>query len=261
MTGSQFYKPEEAIYHNDGREEALLDFIQSHPSYPDMKGNPAQILAAIDQYGREKAFLMNVGEAKGQIVSEVIAHAKPHTIVELGGYVGYSAILFASTLRKAGGQKYISLEASATFARVSSALIELAGLADMVEVIVGPCSESLRALGKVSAGKPLDMLFFDHAKVEYLNDLRLCEELGLVGRGTTVVADNVSRNQVYLDYVRAPTSTKQEEAVKLRGLVDGDDASSSVGNPALKYRTSVVHSIEPTGEPDAVEISHCLGSE
>ncbi|KAI9038228.1 O-methyltransferase [Aspergillus affinis] len=142
-----------------------------------MKGSPERILAAIDQYGREKDFLMNVGEHKGELVRREIAENKPNVLMELGGYVGYSAILFGNSLKIAGGKKYISLEKSPVFASVSPSLVKLAGLDDIVEIKIGPCRDSLRALEKKYSDRGLDMIFFDHAKTEYVNDLKLCEEL------------------------------------------------------------------------------------
>ena len=39
------------------------------------------MLAAIDEYGRKQKYLMNVGEDKGKIVSNLIAEVKPQTMV------------------------------------------------------------------------------------------------------------------------------------------------------------------------------------
>ncbi|PWY89456.1 O-methyltransferase [Aspergillus sclerotioniger CBS 115572] len=255
-----FYKPEEKIFHNDGREQALLEYIQSHPSYDEMHGNPERILAAIDEFGREKDFLMNVGQSKGAIVVKMITDRNPRIMVELGGYVGYSAILFGNALRKAGGQKFISLEVSPVFADISDTLIRLAGLEDIVEIIVGPCRESLRALREVYPNRRLDMIFFDHRKVQYVNDLKLCEELRLVAPGTTVLADNVISpgNPAYLEYVRFSTKKKAEHA-RLQSS-EGDQLEDlSTGDPFLVYDTLTVRGLEVTGVPDAVEVSYCLG--
>ena len=79
---------------------------------------------------------MNVGEDKGEIVSAIIRKRRPVIMVELGGYCGYSTILFADEARAAGGKKYFSLERSAKFASNIKALVEFAGLGDFVEVIV-----------------------------------------------------------------------------------------------------------------------------
>ena len=80
---------------------------------------------------------MNVGLAKGKIVRDVIAESKPKVMVELGGYVGYSAIAFAGEMKKhANGRelRYYSLERNPEFAAVIMALIHLAGLEDIVKV-------------------------------------------------------------------------------------------------------------------------------
>ncbi|KAJ5709447.1 catechol O-methyltransferase 1 [Penicillium malachiteum] len=259
---SQFYKPEEEIFHNDGREERLLEFIRAHPDYNDMQGSPEKILAAIDQYGRTTDFLMNVGKEKGKIVAEdLIPRFKPDLMVELGGYVGYSALLFGAALKRSGGRKYLSLEASSKFAAISSSLIELAGLDDIVEIRIGPCRESLRKLRQSHSTGVVDVFFIDHAKVEYVNDLKLCEELMLVGPGTTVIADNVISPGApdYLEYVRSPTSEKiaKFQREKLSPLSD-KTKDTSFGDPYLVYETTLIDSFEPTGEPDSLEVSSCL---
>ena len=69
-----------------------------------MKGSPETVLTAIDEFGCTKDFLMNVGREKGHAVTDIIARQKPTTLLEIGGYVGFSALLFGNELRKAGGQ-------------------------------------------------------------------------------------------------------------------------------------------------------------
>ncbi len=61
---------------------------------------------------------MNVGPDKGKIVSDLIAEVKPEIVVELGGYIGYSSLLFGDAVRKAGGKHYYSLERNPEFAAV-----------------------------------------------------------------------------------------------------------------------------------------------
>ncbi|KAJ5766032.1 catechol O-methyltransferase 1 [Penicillium nucicola] len=264
MTKDQkaFYKPEEAIYHNDGREERLLQFIRAHPGYNEMQGNATRILDAIDEYGRTTDFLMNVGSEKGKVVAqELIPKLQPDLMVELGGYVGYSALLFGAALQKAGGRKYMSFEASAKFAAISSALIELAGLDDIVEVRVGPCRDSIRQLRQEYSTGVVDVFFIDHAKLEYANDLKLCEELGLVGPGTTVIADDTNSPNIhdYLKYVQSSTSEKvtkievEKESVDTKGAAD-----KSFGDPYLVYESSPINGVGPTGEPDGLEVSTCV---
>jgi catechol O-methyltransferase len=160
-----------------------------------MRGSPAKVLEAIDQYAREEECLMNIGEMKGEIITEIIAEKKPKLFVELGGYVGYSTLLFGDAVRKAGkgqeGLRFWSLEAKPVFGAIVMALVELAGLGDIVKVVVGPANESLKRMKDEGVLKHIDMLFLDHVEDLYVQDFQVCEELGLFKKGTTVVADNV----------------------------------------------------------------------
>jgi catechol O-methyltransferase len=62
----------------------------------------------------------------------------------LGGYIGYSCILFGDAVRKAGGERYYSLEMNPEFAAVIMSLVDLAGLSGIVKVIVGSSDALLR---------------------------------------------------------------------------------------------------------------------
>lgn len=175
---------------NDGREIALLHYIYKHPELEKIRGNPRRLLEAIDEYGKTKKYLMNVGEFKAKIVAELIKEVKPKVMVELGGYCGYSAIAFGAALREAGGQHYYSLEYNPEFGAVISSLVDLAGLRDVVRVEIGPSSTTLKRLAQDQTLSKIDLLFLDHLKPLYTPDLKLCEELGLIAPGSVLAADN-----------------------------------------------------------------------
>jgi catechol O-methyltransferase len=255
---------------DDGREIELLHFIYNRPDIEDIRGSPTKVLAAIDEFARTKKYLMNVGEDKGRIVADLISEVKPQVMVELGGYVGYSCILFGDAVRKAGGKRYFSLERNPEFAAVISSLVDLAGLGDVVKVIVGSSDVSLRRLRVEGALGHIDLMFLDHYKPAYTMDLKLCEELGLVTPGTVLAADNVIKpgNPPYLEYVRSTVEQKMH-AKKSVGTVNGVDTrfadrtakqylkregearldETRVGNPSLIYDSKLVHSFEPSGVP------------
>ncbi|VUC37213.1 unnamed protein product [Clonostachys rosea] len=249
------YKPERDVFCGDGREPQLLAFVKSHPKFPSMQNNPSEVLAAIDEFGHQNEFLMNVGQSKGEIVSQAIANIRPKTMVELGGYVGYSAIMFGDALRKAGGEKYISLELNPEFASVASSLLSIAGLGSFVEIITGPCATSLRKLRDVDPAFSIDILFLDHQKSAYVEDLALCEELSLIRPGSTVIADNVISPGApnYLSYIRG---TRAERLELLKSLGIKTDSWSSAKHQ-LNFQSKLYNGFEPTGEPDGVEISLC----
>ncbi len=71
-------------------QQPFLDYIlaNSPPNDPDAT------LSAIDKYCTQYP-MMNIGDEKSLIVKEAIQKYQPKTILELGGFVGYSSIMMA----------------------------------------------------------------------------------------------------------------------------------------------------------------------
>jgi catechol O-methyltransferase len=100
-----------------------------------------------------------------------------------------------------------SLELDPLIASIAMNLVNLAGLSDIVEIIVGSSAHSLQRLHdqNVLQKESVDVIFLDHAEKLYKPDLELCEKLGFVDkRGCHVIADNVVRPGApeYREYVR-----------------------------------------------------------
>lgn len=244
-----------------------MHFIHGKPDIEKIRNNPSRVLSAIDEFARDKKYLMNVGEDKGKIVTQAISERRPQTMVELGGYIGYSCILFGAAVRDAGGKRYWSLERNPEFAAVISSLVDLAGLSDIVKVAVGPSDASIRRLHTSGELQHVDMMFLDHYKPAYTTDLKLCEELKLVTPGSVLCADNVIEpgNPPYLDYVRSTCEEKRKVVSgESKNGVDtrfadrtanqyksreGEEKldGSRIGNPNLVYDSRLVHSFEPNG--------------
>ncbi|KAI0161367.1 catechol O-methyltransferase [Xylariaceae sp. FL1272] len=247
------YQVQEEVYFDDGRELELLRYVLNHENIDQIRGNPQAILDTIDEFGRTQKYLMNIGAYKSKTVVDLIRSRRPKVMVELGGYVGYSAIAFGAAQREAGGDAYYSLEKSPEFGNVIEKLVDLAGLSDTIKVKVGSSSDSLKQLHADGVLTSIDLLFLDHYKPLYTTDLKLCEELGLIGVGTVLAADNVIKpgNPPYLEYVRSSVEEKR------RRLIDDRD-SGPKGNPNLHYESQLVRGWEPSGVPDAIEISKCI---
>ncbi|KAI1354434.1 putative O-methyltransferase [Xylaria sp. FL0043] len=248
------YQPQEDVYFDDGRELELLQFILNHPHVDQLKGSPQKVLDAIDEFGRTRKYLMNVGEYKSKTVVDLIKARKPQVMVELGGYVGYSAIAFAAALREGGGTVYYTLEKNPEFCKIIANLVDLAGLGDMVRVIVGSSSDSLRRLHADGNLTQIDLLFLDHYKPLYTDDLKVCEELGMIKVGTVLAADNVIKpgNPPYLEYVRSSIGKKKRDFAVVTD-------SRPRGNPDLLYESRLVEGWEPSGVADAIEVTRCVG--
>jgi catechol O-methyltransferase len=188
-------------------------------------GDPESVLAALDRFACERSFLMNVGDKKGLILDEELRRLRPKRALEIGAFCGYSAVRMARLLREWGG-RLVSLEASATNARVSREMVALAGLSDHVEVRNETAEHAIPGL----AG-PFDLVFLDHWKDLYLPDLLRLEAHGKLRPGSVVVADNV-------------------------GLFDARDYFAHVRGSGRYESRNVASTVEYVDAlPDAVEIS------
>ena len=220
----------------DGREIDLLHYIYSRPDLNALRGNPLNVISAINDYHAQFNRLMNIGPSKGAFIKDLITARKPCVMIELGGYVGYSAILFGDAVRACGGRQYVSIEQNAEMAAVANQLVDLAGLREHVRILVGSGNEVLgermrewQAIGRV------EMVFIDHEKESYLLDLWLLEELQVMTAGETmVVTDNVIYPGApeYLEWVQASPEQKRE-------IVKRSDVGTLRPDTDLVYETTV----------------------
>jgi len=131
---------------------------------------------------------INVAPNQGKLLMLLAQAIGASRILEIGTLGGYSTIWLARAL-PAGG-KLVTLEYEPKHADVARANITGAGLADRVEIIVGPAIESLPQLQSRGAG-PFDFIFIDADKTGYADYLEW--SLKLSRRGTVIVADNIVR--------------------------------------------------------------------
>lgn len=164
----------------------------------------------VDEFSSREDFLISVGPDKERIITEIITAEKPLVLVELGGYLGYSAILFAAAMRRAhpapATPRVWSLEFNPEYAAIAAKFVELAGLSDIVEFVVGPAEQSIRRLKAEGVWETgVDVVFLDHVEALYEIDLKVFEDLDLLKEGSLILADNVIRPGApeYLKYVRA----------------------------------------------------------
>lgn len=109
-------------------------------------------------------------------------------ILEIGTLAGYSTIWLARAL-PAGG-RLVTLEAEPKHAAIARANLARAGLADVVDLRLGPALETLPRLAAEGSG-PFDLIFIDADKPSYPDYLHWA--LRLSRRGSLIVADNVIR--------------------------------------------------------------------
>jgi predicted O-methyltransferase YrrM len=132
--------------------------------------------------------------AQGKLL-ELLARVRgAQSILELGTPGGYSTIWLARALPQDG--RLVTLELDPRNAEVASANLANAGLAERVQIRIGPARETLPELHDQGAG-PFDMIFIDADKQN--NPLYLQWSLKLSRPGTLIIADNVVRGGTILD--------------------------------------------------------------
>jgi len=119
--------------------------------------------------------------------------------LEIGTLAGYSAIWIGRALAPTG--RLISLEVAERHAEIARGNLARAGLAEVVEVRVGPALASLAALGGELGDERLDFVFIDADKANNPNYFRWAVDHTRVGG--LIVVDNVVRHGAVID----PTAT------------------------------------------------------
>jgi predicted O-methyltransferase YrrM len=135
-----------------------------------------------------------VSPTQGRLLELLARIQGARTILELGTLGAYSTIWLARALPLDG--RLVTLELDAGYAEVALANLARAGLADVVEVRVGPARETLAALA-AEGHEPFDFVFIDADKAGNAQYLAAAHELSRPG--TLIVADNVIRGGAVLD--------------------------------------------------------------
>jgi catechol O-methyltransferase len=199
-------------------QQAALDFVREHAA----AGNPDSVLRALDRFARERRFLMNVGDEKGPLLDDVIAKAGPGArVLELGSFVGYSAILMARHLGKDG--RLVSVDVNPLASRVSREMAELAGVADRVEFLTGKSTELIGTLEE-----PFDVVFVDHSMGLYRQDVERILERKLLRPGAVIVADNVGPLFGKNPYVPWMQARADFESSYVKGHIEYQDIEDAV---------------------------------
>jgi predicted O-methyltransferase YrrM len=126
---------------------------------------------------------------QGKLLELLARIHKARSILELGTLGGYSTIWLARALPKDG--RLVTLEREPSYAEIAKANIAKAGLAELVELRVGPALQTLPALHAEGVG-PFDLIFIDADKKNYPGYLEW--SLKLSRQGTVIVGDNVVRD-------------------------------------------------------------------
>jgi predicted O-methyltransferase YrrM len=192
-------------------DDALYDYVVARGARED------EALARVRETTAELGSIsvMQVSPDEGALLSMLARLTGARRAIELGTFTGYSAICIARGLAEEGA--LIACELASERAEAARSTFADAGVADRVEVRVGPAQEALDALEEEGA-EPFDFAFIDADKVGYRGYYESC--LRLLRPGGLIAIDNTLRAGGVLD----PGDDEGTAVVaELNELIAGDE--------------------------------------
>lgn len=183
---------------SDHLTQALHDYIEAHSAQPD---ELLRELAeeTVHRFGEDAG--MQIGPDQGAFMTMLARLMGAERAVEVGTFTGYSAICIARGL--AAGGRMVCCDVSLEWTSVARAYWKRAGVADMIDLRLGPAAQTLRDL---PAGTTFDYAFIDADKTGYVQYWDLI--IPLLRPGGLILADNT------LSHGRVVDLRVQEESVQ-----------------------------------------------
>ena len=190
-------------------DEALAAYVASHSTGPDEVQR--ELIAATAALG--DASIMQIGTAQGALMTLLTTLLRPRFAVEVGTFTGYSALAVAKAL--APGAQLLCCDISEEWTAIAREHWERAGVADRIDLRIGPAMDTLRSLPPEPA---VDLAFIDADKASYI---AYYEELvpRLSERGVILV-DNALWDGHVANPARTDPTTEQLRAFNAHVIAD-----------------------------------------
>jgi len=130
------------------------------------------------------------GFVQGRVLSMFSRMIRPRVVLEIGTYLGYSALCFAEGLVEGG--KVITLDVNEETNKVARSFVEKSEYKDRIEFHLGEGAKIIPSLPET-----FDLVFIDADKPNYSNYYNLV--FGKVRPGGFIIADNVLWSGKVLD--------------------------------------------------------------
>lgn len=159
-------------------------------------GDAASFLSAIESFGAGIGQWLKVAaDCKAELLQSSMKgrEARPsETCVELGTFVGYTAIRLARWASAACGPgRTVSIEVDPVHALLARHHLSLAWLAQLADVWVGQALDVLPRLPEEMGASSATLAFMDHRGTRFHTDLFRLQRHGSVPHGARHICDNV----------------------------------------------------------------------
>ena len=161
--------------------QALHDYVVAHSTPPD---EVLQDLAAetAARFSADNAG-MQIGPEQGAFMTLLARLTGAAAAVEIGTFTGYSSICIARGLAEGG--RLLCCDVSEEWTSVAREYWKRAGVADQIELRLGPAAQTLRALPQ---GTSFDYAFIDADKTGYVEYWDLI--VPMIRPGGLILVDN-----------------------------------------------------------------------
>lgn len=190
-------------------DDALAAYIEAHCTAPDdVQRDLIDATAALGDVS-----IMQISPAQGTLMTLLTTLLQPRFAVEVGTFTGYSALAVAKALPPGG--RLLCCDISEEWTAIARKHWDRAGVADRIDLRLGPALDSLRSLPPEPA---VDLAFIDADKASYI---AYYEELvpRLSARGAILV-DNTLWDGLVADASATDSTTEQLRAFNTHVAAD-----------------------------------------
>ena len=152
------------------------------------------------------------GHVQGRVLSMLSHMIRPHRVLELGTFTGYSALCLAEGLAEDG--RLITIEHNDELEQTIRHNLSLSPLGAKIELLIGDAKEILNTWNQSAPPYLFDLIFIDADKREYCAYLDLV--LPLVRPGGFILADNT----LWDGHIFDPAYDRDKQTVGLRAFND-----------------------------------------
>jgi len=187
----------------------------------------SKVLAELREhcYAQYEDSSMLSGFVQGRVLSMFSRMIRPKVVLEIGTYLGYSALCFAEGLVEGG--KVITLDVNEETNKVARSFVERTEYKDRIEFHLGNALDIIPNLPET-----FDLVFIDADKPNYLNYYNLVFDR--VRTGGFIIADNVLWSGKVLE------AEKDENAQALHEFNQMVQADERVSNVLLPIRDGLM---------------------
>ena len=130
---------------------------------------------------------MQIAPEQGQFLALLVKLLGARRAIEVGVFTGYSSLVVADALGPDG--RLVACDVSEEWTSIGRKYWEKAGVAERIDLRLGPAIDSLDAMLAAGDAATYDFAFIDADKVNYSNYYERC--LDLIRRGGLIALDNV----------------------------------------------------------------------